>query len=640
MLVISRLLHTKLSQRSNPPRYLESLRTQLASLRRKLLVKIDQRFQSIDIAGETLVEAMCAFVLATSSSPTDVLRHFHHVRLESMAHRGRDNDYAGQGMHRALQIYIHTLKDTNAYIPGQLAVALQLLKSTPLFKSLDVHSLLDLNLDVHEQWVSDDIKLFTPYIRHEDLQRSEVARILKEWARRAFGSFIGELRGNLQSINEITIVTELRTRLLKLWLCNPQRNVGIDVSEVLDGLRDVFNARLTWLIKSQAMALQKFGEVIEETLDSLQSRGSNLSASFWASSMTLMEITDGGRTLINTLIDRSRGRNTPLQVRLLEYTAWLQRIEAIEAIIKDMQGERWEEAIDDIEAEDDLLEDTQVLLSEDDPRLLQSELRDSLEKSFSSFQDQVRTWAQGLEGPDRGQKAIYLLRLWREIRQSLPRSFQHLDLGLDSIPPLHQIVAITAIAAPWQACQRRIRKLVKNNKILGRPLWEGNPELPVLPSAWAFRLLHELVTSMTSLGSDIWSPLAADVLKQQIRRCLALRLGKLTESINQVNGGTSHELHGEEDDPQELHVTTVNGEIQGSSSDTLESDSVIQRIFDLLYLGYATAQKRNSAGDDPFLALRQSLEAEVELLEGSMERMRRDADEYWKRTALLFALLA
>src|SRR4051794_38878422 len=85
ILVVSRLLHKALSQTSNAPSLVEKLRYQLASLRRHLLRHIDRQFSNLSPSTSVLVDAMCAFSLATSSSPTDVLRHFTHVRLQAIA---------------------------------------------------------------------------------------------------------------------------------------------------------------------------------------------------------------------------------------------------------------------------------------------------------------------------------------------------------------------------------------------------------------------------------------------------------------------------------------------------------------------------------------------------------------------------
>ncbi len=642
VLVISRLLHKKLSQISKPPPYLDSVRNRLANLRRKLLVKIDRRFQGIEITGDDLIQAMCAFSLATSTSPTDVLRHFHHVRLEAMIQPGQKRDDGVHGFSQALRLYIKTLKDTKMYIPGQLGNALQNLKGTPLFKSQDLHSLIELNLEMHEKWISDEIRLFTPYIRHDDLQRSDTNRVLKEWAEHASNSFLGELRTKIQSIDEFAVLMELRTHLLQLWLSNSQRSLGVEVSEVLDGLRNVFNARCTWLIKAHAMSLENVAVAIRDTISRWQSGQSDFCPSLWASSMASKELADGGKLFIRTVLDRYTGRNEALQTRSLEYLAWVQRVEKIEEMIGDMRKIRWEDAVDEIEADEDLLEDKQILLSEEDPRLLHDALANCLERSFSSFSDSIRTLTLELEEPNRGQQAAYLLRIWREIRQRLPKSFEQLDLGLEIITPLQEIVANAAIAPPLHTCEKRIEKSRTKVKTPERPLWEGSPELPVLPSSWTFRLLTELISSMTALGVDIWCPQATNVLKQQLKICLeSLLRTSITPPQAIVNWGTTAETakSREEGNPSVNDVVDEPQEEESTSHD-LSEDAKIQLAFDLLYLSHATAEKHGKQDDNDLVQLMQRSIIIEGLAEESAKRIKKDAVDYWKRTCLLFALLA
>ena len=640
VLVISRLLHRKLSQRPKTPPYLDKVWNRLTSLRRKVLSGIDMKFQSVEITGKTLIEAMCAFALATSSSPADVLRHFHHVRLEAIIQQGHNSPDDGRGILRALRVYTRTLNDTRTYVPGQLAKALQNLKSTPLFRGQDLRSLIELNLEVHQQWIGDDIKMFTPYIRSDDLQKLETNRILKDWAEQAFRAFLGELQGKLKAIDDLTVIMQLRTQVLQLWLSNSQRSVGIDGSEVFDGFRNAFNARLIELINVRTRSLEKFSAVIRETLQNWKSNSSDFYLSLWSTSMTSMEISKGGKAFTETLLNRSRGKNEILRARSIEYTAWLQRIEAIEELIISMRKIRWDEAIDEPQVDEDVLEDKQILLSEDDPRLLDSELRTALEKSFSALEDSIRNLVPEIQAPNRDQQAVFLIRIWREIRQRFPSSLQHLDVGRNSITQLQQIAADGTIAAPLHASQRQIEKDQRSSKVLGRSLWEGDPELPVLPSSWIFKLLYKLNISMMTLGNDIWSPQATDVLKKQLRAGLVSRLESWREPANMVNGSLLVEPSMQEDESKDSGAAPVESDDHESNLKSFNEDGKIQRIFDLLYFMQATTGKGKPFENDSLALMQQSIVGEIGLAESSTKRMNKAAEEYWRRTSLLFALLA
>lgn len=639
VLVISRLLHKKISLGSKSFSYLDTLRSRLASLRRKLLLKIDSIFQSLNITENELIEAMCAFSLATSSSPTDILRHYHHIRAEALNKQAQNRGSVEMAMFQALQYFIKTLQDTKAYIPGKLAQALQTIKSAPIFKSKDLHSLKELNIDVHERWIDEDIKIFVPYIREVELKRAEVGRASKDWAKQAFKSFLNILQGQLKSITDAMVVTQLRKQILRLWVSTPQRSLGVDTSDVLEGLRDTFNAEIIRLIWLQTMTLQKTAKSVEETLHGWQRRNSENTPSLWASSIVGLEISNGGKAFGELVRSRFNGRNETLEVTSLEYKAWLQRIEYLEGMIKEVRDTKWDDIVDDLEDDDDILDDKQILLSEDDPRLLQDEFLNALRRSFTSLQDSIEGFTLKLDRLNHGEQAAHLLRVWKEIRSQLPSSYQDIDIGTSAVLHLQEIVAVVAIHEPLGVSEKRI--IESDEQLVVRPLWEGNPELPVFPSSWVFRLLHDLVHSMTVLGSDIWSSQATDILKKKVRGSLASHLQRALSPVSVTDGVQSVDVT----EPSQLEADLINGEF-GPPGPTpiikVNKDNRIQALFDILYLDVATMRKSQTIEDtdDDLVVILKVTEMESGVDEGSRRRIRRNAEEYWKRTLLLFALIA
>ena len=688
VLVISRLLHTKLSQRPNPPPYLDSLRNRLASLRRRLLGRIDERFKSLELSRDVLVEAMCAFALATSSSLKDVVRHYHHIRLEAISKnmvQGGDGPYK---MLLALRLYVKTLKDTQAVIPTQLAHALEKLKSVSLFRSQDVYSLIELNLDVHERWIGDDIRTFIPYIRHDDLTKTEAERSLKLWAKSAFGSFLAGLRNRIQDVEDPGRLIELRRQVFELWLSNHQHSKEIDSAETLDGLRDVFNLQSARIIQSRASKLDRVGLIVKNDLQNWRAGISDLPPSLWDSSMTSMEFENGGKMFRERLTTLFTSKNEPLNRVSLEYVHFLESIEALEEMIKKLREVRWPHDVDDVDDEDDLLDNKQVLLSEDDPRILQEELSSALHEAYSELQVMLYKLPDKSKTINSGQQAAYLIRVWREIRQRLPKSYQNTKLGDSSIPSLQHTIADEALRTPLERCSKRIAKMSQAKLLQARPLWEGDPELPVLPSVWTYRFLLDLASSMSAYGSDVWSPQAVDALKKE----LILSIAPMLEGHQavQVNGHRDRDLlDGEDKEEEEIEkevkkdeeeiderVREENGEVDGEEAGKVAEkeeknrekiperpaekplngnmsnghvepepeeepeDGKIQRFFDICYLTNASVVKEMESEENQLFSLQGSLVQELTLERKSMERMKKDAAEYWKRTSLLFALLA
>ena len=660
VLVISRLLHTKLSQLPNTPQYLETLRIRLGSLRRRLLGRIDRRFKTLELSAEAQAEAMCAFSLATSSSPKDVLRHYHHIRLEAISEKMEQGASSHKNTLLALGIYVRTLRDTRAVVPGQLAYALERLKSVSLLKSKEVYSLMELNLDIHGRWIGDDIKTFTPYIRHDDLSKAEVEISLKQWAKRAFSAFLDGLRKRILDIQDPLVLLKLRKEVLELWLSNRQNSMGIDSTETLDGLRDVFNSQATRIIENRTSILASIGLMVDQILRNWHSGTSTLTPSLWELSMSSMDMANVGKAFKENLMTCAIGKNEPLNTVSQRYTAFLERIEAVEEMISNIRQTKWVDEADDVDDEEDPLDNKQVLLSEDDPRHLQEKLNNALHNAYANLEGVLIGLHPHNDDANCGQQSSFLVRIWREVRQRLPKSYQNKDLGLISIPTLQRIVIDEALRTPLAQCTKRIARTSLRKSLRERLLWEGDPELPVLPSAWTYQFLLDIVSSMSSYGSDLWTAQATDGLKRALIPSIEsiLRWRQEAEMNGHANGKDGDAemrvpenedlVNGEKDEQgrqegKSSNTEKANGALaNGEPADHKEKpkDDKIQRLFDILYLIDATAVKELDRADNALCFLQALLIEDLALDAQSAERMKTNAQEYWKRTSLLFALLA
>ena len=658
----------KLSQRSRPPPYIENLRDRLGALRRRLLAKVNSHLKSRNLSSNALVEAMCAFSLATSSSPADVLRHFHYARLEAMTEQAGEGGNSPGGVLQAMQLYISTLKDTRAAFPTLLVQALKSLKSTPLFKGQDLHALVELNLDLHERWIGEDIKTFTPYIRLDDLQRSESEKQLRQWARRAFSSLLGGFRDSLGKLSDTLEVMDLRTRSFELWFSNQHQCTGVESSEVVDGFRDAFNTRWTSLIQAQTKSLEIVGSTIQNILEGRLPGLAEESQSLWDSSVLSMDISNGGKAFRQTLIARFNGNSAALQIVFDKYTEWLQSVEKIEATIARVQALKWEDDIADIDDDDVLQNDKQVLLSEDDPRWLREQYSDSVQKAFCELEVVLGLMTKENGEHKDGQLVVFLLRCWRNLRQRVPKSYQNHSLGLKSIAILHEMMVRSVLENPMQLAHQRIAKASRGGKIPGRPLWEGEPPVPILPSPWAFRLLREVVSSMVNIGNDVWSADATDRLKTELRSLISRSKGESEPRAPRQPNGHADEIDQVVEDSlddqgvreqeqtygslassaEELefrsNLTTTeslaNGVVHGPFVRGVSSEVKMQQAFDILYISHATKLQRSDQTKDALGTMESSLITNLGASPESEDCLKKGAEDYWKRTSLLFALLA
>ena len=657
-----------LSQRSKPMPYLESLRNRLGTLRRRLLAIIDKQMKSLDLSSNALIGAMCAFSLATSSSPLDVLRHFHHARSEAMSEQVRNESNNQEGILGAMQVYVTTLKDTRATFPSVIAQALENLKLRPLFQSHDLHALIELNLDLYGRWIGDDIRTFTPYMRLDDLQRSKSEEVSRQWAMQGLSSLISDLRQNLENLADTLKVMDLRKQLFELWFSSQHQCKGIEPLEVVDGLRDAFNFRWKSLIQTQIQSLEKVGSTIQIIAESRSDGIARDGQSLWDSSILSMDISNGAKAFRESLVARFRGNNEAFQVVSENYTEWLLGAQSIETTIARAQAIRWEDNMADLDEVDDILNDKQVRLSEDDPHSLQEHYSSAVQTAFGELEISINAITETLVGNKDGQTAVFLLRCWRDLRQRLPNVYGDHTLGLASVARLQNVLVISALNVPMQYGQQRIRKASRASKVPGRLLWDGNPPLPILPSPWAFRLLREVVRSMAALGSDVWSIDAVDLLKEELRSSILKIMGGLEPREARSNGHAVELDENREDvlkaqdvpdqaqesdrpvspstvagshaESTRTHKSLINGDVHEPSTRGRASEVKLQQAFDMLYLTYATRTTRSDQDEDGVETILAKSPTDLEITLESSNRMKKSAEEYWKRTSLLFALLA
>jgi hypothetical protein len=647
VLVISRLLHKALSQSKSKPPIVDQLWEKLLSMRRKLLRGIDKRLASTSGETASLVESMCAYALATSSAPSHVLQYFLKVRMDSMARdlkRG-DAELAKHGI-GALKLCIQTCLDTQAIFPRRLAEGLTKLKAHPLIQDPHVRGLYELNLDVHDRWIGDEARNYTPWPRHDELQRPEADKILHRWSKDAVATFLKGIKKALDGEDRLREVAHLRQELIETWILSGSRMAGVKSANVLDDLRDTMNEKLESIVRSRTQGLQ--GVLSELTLQLSKPKPSGIATlSLWSHTATASDLSNGAHHFKSTILNTYQGRDPPVVRLTTAFDKWMGSVLEVKGIVKSMKEARWDDTFADEvdgDSDDDFGDSKQTLLSSDDPRLLEDVTREALSEALhnlgKSFSKIVHEAMQD-KNSEATQKAVFLLRVVREISDRIPRlKLQDKSAPLaspftpETLQVLHTALA-THIAPPtleaYKASLSASSKIKNNTHIL----WEGNPALPSQPSPSAFRFLRELNTSMAGVGADLWAPEAVGVLKGRVAEGVDEVLKEYVMTVRASASKPVPESIGDEGEHDE--EPGVNGEAEQPKTSDLQDRRMKQLLFDALYLQrfLGTADGQDKDG----LAGLVQKHAEG-LDEAAMTRLRRNAAEYAKKTYLLFALLA
>lgn len=617
VLVLSRLLVKGVEGEE-----VEEMKRKLGGLRRRLLRVIERMLQNG--RREEVVHALTAYSLATSSGAKDVLRHFLHVRGEAIALAFEEEE----GVVRALGLYTGTLLDVQALVPRRLEEALRGLKSKALLKDEAVRGIEGLRLDVCEKWFAEEIRNFTPYIRHDDLDLPQAVETLKGWAKRAAQVLLEGLGQALERTAEFKTVVELRTRILEIWIKEGGKAKGFDPSILLDGLRKVINDRLVELLETRIAKLHLVGTEIEATLGSWRAGITDKHESLWDDSMLELEISNGAGLFKQSILARTYGRNDAVSRVFTGYRTWRHLVDEMTTFIEQLKKQRWDDDLEDIE--DDLSQESRsISLSKEDPQMLQNHLESSLDRNYKELHDKIGSLLTIHEDDEQiGQISTYILRVIRDIRTDIPKNSPLREFGLALVPSLHEKLAHIVSSDPVEA----FSKTFSRKRVPGRALWEGSPELPVQPSPGTFKFLRNLSLEMGKAGSDLWSLNAVKVLKQELRKELSERWRAQLKSQKEKKVPEA-EMNGDDENDDKEDDEEVK---------TLETELLTQSLFDILVLQSTLSSAVASEDDDEdeLEQVEEKMESMIELEASSKKRLQQSANDYWKRTSLLFGLLA
>ena len=662
VLVISRLLHKSLSQSASKPPIVDQLWERLLSVRRKLLRRIDKRLSNTNGEAASLVESMCAYALATSSTPTDVLHHFHKMRLDKMNDelRAGSDELAKHGI-SALKLCIQTCLDTQTIFPRRLAESLAKLKAHPLVRDPEVRGLYELNLDVHDRWLSDEARNYTPWPRHDELQRPEAERILHRWSKDAVTGFLQGVKKALEGEGRLQEVANLRQDMIETWILSGSRMAGVKSANVLDDLRDTMNDKLESIVRSRTDGLQAVVSELTTQLDTVAASKKASALSLWSTIDKASDLSNGAQALKSTILNTYQGRNESVMSVTSAFDNWMESVLEVKGIVKSMKEARWDdtfaEDVDD-ESDDDLGDSKQTLLSDDDPKLLEEATQEALSEAMQNLGRSFSTMTKASDGRDTGdsiQKAAFILRVVREIGDRIPRlRLQERATPLaspftaDILQPLYMMLA-SHIARPNLGKYKISLATSLEVKTKSYILWEGHPPLPSQPSPSAFRFLRELDKSMEALGSDLWATSCVSVLKSRVAEELNDLFGEQVDAITTQTKGDEQDVEKSEKEEQgegeEAEEEKDDADAAPKSEDKVEdaetlselkSQRLKQLLFDILYMQRFVDP---NGGEGNIAALRERADV-VDLDEAAMGRLRKNAADYAKKTYLLFALLA
>lgn len=697
--VLGRLL-TKTFETDQPDPGLKAVFTSsaqsLEKLRRRLRRSIDRMLENVGLVTNRglVLKALCAHSLATNSGAREVIRHFLGVRGNAMA---SVFDLEEQRSHldvvKGLGLYTKTILDVQFLVPNKLSEALFSLKKELLLSDASLRELEGLRVDIYERWCGETVKNFKPSVRHDDLDGKQAVDMLHSWSSKGSEVLLAGLEKTLDRTTEFKALTDMRTEVLQLWIRDGGKIRGLDPSVMQDKLRLTINARVMSVLDAKVHKLRLVGSEVAATLEVWHAGADAARQDLWDVASLDMDLQRGAGSFAQDVICRLYGRNDAVARAVTGYKSWAQVIDDVESVVDQLKRQRWDNDVDEIEDEE-TINQRQQALSRDDPTKLQERLDLALEKAFGELDKQLsELWDANKDGESSGQIAIYLLRILRDIRARLPKLATVKGFGLQVVPSLQENLASVVIVSPLDDF---VNHALAKKTVVGRNLWEGDPELPTSPSPAIFKLLRKLTMAMSDAGTDLWSPVAVSVLKERFNKHLsgrwvevldnlvpasesAVEQVKMTskeESIAEQKEESSAAEHSdsaeEEKAPAEGEKETVDGDQeqeqvsqetvqedgqedkneaetsaasqktegteQAAAAEKANRDLLVQWLFDVAILRCCMG---NPDAADELKKVEEAIWDKAELDGGpARQRLHKTSQEYWKRSSLLFGLLA
>jgi hypothetical protein len=650
VLVVFRLLLKTLSQNPSIPPSLGDLRIQLASLRRTLQKRIDTLQKRIDKrlttatgSDDSIIEALAAFCLATSSSSDDAIRHFHQVRLDVITGQ---LDSSHENIPKALRLFIRTLQSSKVLRSRQFSDVLSKLKTRPILSDPEVRGLDGLEIELLCRWAAPEVINFTPWIKLSELGRSEGHQSIKEWSSLAFERFAEGSQKALSQSNGFAELLSLRAETIESWLSSWGSTVSHGPENVLERLRNIFNDHLKQMLTTQIQTIDDIAGQISSTVSKWEASEHASVGSLWDSDLITADYSNGASTFKHAVADRLLGRDDDVSAVLTKYKSWLASVQELNESIEALRRFKWTDVLVGGEVEDEDI-DVAPRLNDEDPRTLSNSLHSAVHQAYQSLQDSFNDAFKAFGSSNLNQKATFLLRLIRLVRREVPSGFVTKDFLFSSqiAPKLQDLLATDIVthtgSIAFVPSTSTTPKAKSVRLVPGRSLWEGDPPVPVQPSPSTFKFLRRLTTIMDESGPDIWDPSSVRVLKGALEKQLETSLRSTLEELEGWETPNKDEDAVANGDKEEVEADTVSGSVITESDKPTDAPSAeavhdwkAQLLFDTHYLANMLGEPNQLA--DVVERVQKSADLDV----AAAKAIRKSAQEYWKRTELLFGLLA
>ncbi|KAF3229308.1 hypothetical protein TWF106_004226 [Orbilia oligospora] len=682
--ILARLLRRSVSEKIKSP-FITSLEKQLSGLRVTILRDLEHELCKLDADSSKILQCLGAYSLITSSSASDTFMYFQNLRLNAVVSLLRQDTVSAETILEAIRLVNENLRLSTHLFPRRLSDTLTTLKIKPIFQEPAIHDILELNMAVHGNWISESIRKYTPWLKTDDLSndgcKAEISSKLGTTLRAIFDG----LEKAVKVVNQVESLVQIRYNILAASRGVMGRTSDLnseDLKQSLSKIREIVNTRIREVLNGDIGGIGVLGSELSTLVANSTTRKREPAS--WSSMLSSFENAKGGRNLKAMVRAVNHSDKSGLRAIRLRHAKWVSNIASNYSHIRKMAEERdWDPDNDDdddeIDAPESLKEmnnkDTESLLSIYSEGLLEGYRL--LETNLSTLVDGMRQTDEEAESTLPIENSCIALRFITVIRNT---SLQYantniIDLswfGKDATSRLYEFLAKGVAKKALRGFGKDLSRRKWTSDVSFDSLWEGSPKLPVQPSPLVFKFLRALVQSMNDIGADVWSRDAADTLKRNVAKSIWEELEaslvsaekqtngvsdlgidtketKNDESKNEGEDAKGEDAKGEDAKGEDAKGEDAKGDKEADPSPSLKREQVLQTYFDTTYLdnAFRTARRRDVGGDEKNKESTIVLSWEfvertrekISIETDERERMSRSAEDYWRRTSLIFGVL-
>jgi conserved oligomeric Golgi complex subunit 1 len=498
LLVICRLLLKSLNDHGGGPTVLALLQEKFTAFRRHAISLIDNVLTSPRSSSAETVRAACAYCLITSASSGDAFKYAQKLRLERLR-RVLAADRAPAGFAVSILRYIlstsHVLRRV---FSRALTDALSNLQRRPILLDLDLVTSGVVGSKESLALVSEDVRSFSPYFKREPVTSSHFTAGLDDWTRSACKFLLTALHQELQHMQGISPVLDLRRQLYSVLL--PLYFSSASSQSIHESVRQQILIRVQDLLQYHADRLKAIATAFVDC----RSTHPTMSG-LWDHNVATASLTGGGSNLLSQVTRQRHGTGADMLKASKSLREWTSTAGQILAAIEGTRSSRWKDQLED--ADDDHESEAQDIvrtLTEADPADYKSQARTRFKAAIVSFEAQVLQPAASCVASPYDhivEDGVHYLRVIRI-----------------SVQPLRQIIPQENVLEELQKVVDKLQQFVAEKTVarvlgsLGQSLRaepSHAPSVDDLPSPLVFSLLHELCATMAAIGGhDVWSEAA------------------------------------------------------------------------------------------------------------------------------------